>query len=151
MLALTGIGVLVQRGAIEARQAVGIVGEMRADPINDHAQTGLVTAVHEAGKGFRGAVARRRCVDAQRLVAPGATKGMLTDRQQLDVGEAQPGDVGDQPIRQCIPIQHAAILGALPGSRVYLIDGQRRVDALPAAPLQPSLVGPLQRRGRHHA
>jgi hypothetical protein len=47
MLALARVGVLVERGAVEKRQAVRVFGEMRGHPIDNHADAGLVAGVDE--------------------------------------------------------------------------------------------------------
>ena len=83
-----GIGVLVQVGAVEAGQAVGVGREVRRHPVEDHADAPLVEVVDEAHELLRRAVARGRGEVAGRLVAPRPVERVLHDRQQLDVGEA---------------------------------------------------------------
>ena len=39
MLAEPGVGVLVEVGAVEVAQAVHVVGEVRGDPVEDHADS----------------------------------------------------------------------------------------------------------------
>ena len=41
MLALPRIGVLVERRAVEAREAVDVLGKMARHPIEDHADAGV--------------------------------------------------------------------------------------------------------------
>jgi len=38
---------LVERGAVEEGQAVGVLGEMRGDPVDEHANARLVAAIDE--------------------------------------------------------------------------------------------------------
>ncbi len=48
MEALARVGVLVERGAVEAREAVRVDREVRGHPVEDHAEPGAVAAVDEA-------------------------------------------------------------------------------------------------------
>ena len=50
VLALPGIGVLVERRAVEAGQAVRVLREMAGHPVEDHAEAGLVAGVDRARK-----------------------------------------------------------------------------------------------------
>src|SRR5205814_9616268 len=72
MLALPRIGVLVERRAVESREAVLILRKMSRHPVEDHAETGLVTRVDEKLEVLGRAVAARRRKKAQHLVAPRA-------------------------------------------------------------------------------
>ena len=56
------------------------------------------------------------------------------DGQELDVGEAEPLDVGDQPFRHHAPGERAvAVLqDAQPGAGMHLVDRDRRVETLSA-------------------
>ena len=85
VLALAGIGVLVQRGAVEPPQAVAVAGEVGRHPVEDHADAVLVAEVDEVHEVLRRAVAAGGRVVADRLVAPTGRERMLADRQQLDV------------------------------------------------------------------
>ena len=62
--------VLVERGAVEAGEAVRVGREMRRHPVDDDADAGLVAAVDEAGEGLRRAEAAGRREEADRLIAP---------------------------------------------------------------------------------
>ena len=59
MLALARIGVLVERGAVEVRQAVRVLGKVRRHPVDDHADARLVAAIDEVHEVLRRAEARR--------------------------------------------------------------------------------------------
>lgn len=54
------VAVFVQRGAVELGQTVGIGGEMRRHPIENHADVGLVTGIDERREIVRRAETRRR-------------------------------------------------------------------------------------------
>ena len=47
MLAATGIGVLVEMGAVEEREPVGVLGEVRGNPVENDSKPRLVRGVHK--------------------------------------------------------------------------------------------------------
>ena len=94
MPALLRIGVLVERGAVEAGKPVRVVGEMAGHPVEQHAEAGAVAGVDQCDEIFRRAEAAGRREQTGRLIAPRAVERMLGDRQEFDVGEAHVGDVG---------------------------------------------------------
>ena len=99
----------------------------------------LWAAVDEAGKAFRLAEAGGRRIKAGRLVAPGRIEGIFGDRQELDMGEAHVDAIGDQPVGKLVPGEHVAIVAALPGAGMNLVDRDRlaaRVDACPMRPVR---------------
>ncbi len=134
MAPLHRIGVLVERGAVELRQPVRIVGEMPRHPVQHHGEPGVVARIDEMQEIVGAAVAARRCIEAGRLIAPGSVERMLHHRQELDVGEAEVARVGRQFLRELAVTQPAiALLGAAsPGTEVDLVDGDwstQRIDA----------------------
>ena len=77
-------------------------------------------------------------VEAGDLIAPGAAEGVLGDRHQLDVGEAQVLDVGGELLGQ-LTVRQARP----PGRQMHLVDGERRLvhgHVRRAAPSTPSSV-----------
>ncbi len=137
--------VFVQRGAVEASQAVFVGGEMRRHPVEDDTDVGLVAGVDEGGEIRRGTEARGGRELAERLVAPGTAEGMLHDRQQLDMGEAHLADIGNQALGQFPPVVLAPLVTAFaaPGPGVQFIDRDRRFHTLQfAAAGHPVLVVP---------
>src|SRR5690606_41994804 len=60
MEALARVGVLVERGAVEAREPVLVVREVRRHPDEQYADAGLVAALDEAPELRRRAEARAR-------------------------------------------------------------------------------------------
>ena len=141
--ALAGVRVLIEVRAIELPQAVAVLGEVGRNPVQDHPQARLVQGVHEALEVLRPAEAAGRGKEPQGLVAPGGIEGMLHDRQQLYVGEAQPADVGRQ-IGSDLPVGHVAAVGpAAPGAQVQLVDADGGLVGAGAAPgLQPGAIPP---------
>ena len=74
---------------------------------------------------------------------------MLGDRQKLDMGEAGVDDIGDQPFRQFVPGQEAAILVALPRTGMDLIDGDGLAPRFGFTPeLAMRGIAPFVPRGR---
>ena len=89
MEALAHVGVLVEVGAVEAGQREGVGGEVRWDPVEEHADAGLVELIDEPREVGLGPEAGARREVAGDLVAPGTGEGVLHHRHELDVGEAQ--------------------------------------------------------------
>ena len=110
--ALARIEMLVERRAVETRQAVRIGREVRRHPVDDHADVRRMQRVDETGEGLGRPEAGAGRKQAERLVAPRAAERMLGDRQQLDMGEAQVGEVGDEPLGGEIPQRAAVAVGA---------------------------------------
>ena len=94
-----------------------------------------IRALKSSGQPSRGG---RREVRGD-LVAPRAAEGVLGERQELDVGEAELGEVGGQLVGQLAVGQAGP-----PGAEVQLVDrlglAQRRPDR---AGRQPLVVAPL--------
>src|SRR5438067_1880429 len=88
MITLLGIGMLEEIGAIEVGEAMLIVGKMRRHPVEDDTDALLVEMIDEKHQILRCAIACRRRKVTYGLIAPRAVKGMLHNRQQLDMGEA---------------------------------------------------------------
>ena len=68
------VGVLVERGAVEARERELVAREVRGDPVEDHAEAVAVQAVDELAEVVGRAEARRRREVAGHLVAPRAAE-----------------------------------------------------------------------------
>src|SRR5204863_136512 len=75
--------------AVEVREPVLVGREVRGDPVEDHADAAAVQVLDEVHEVLWRAVAGTRGEVAGDLVAPGAVEGVLHDRQQLDVREAE--------------------------------------------------------------
>jgi hypothetical protein len=70
MAAETRVVMLIEMRAVESGEAVGVVGEMAADPIEDDADARLVKASDERLEILRGAVAAGRRKQPRWLVSP---------------------------------------------------------------------------------
>ena len=146
------VGVLVERGAVEAREREVVAREVRRDPVEDHADPVLVHAVDELAEVVGRAEARRRGEVARHLVAPRARERVRHHRQQLDVGEAHVLGVGRQLVGQLAVGQRAVALERVqpPGAEVDLVDRHRARRARSLAPLrEPLLVRPRVLRVVH--
>ena len=77
MPSLARVAVLVEAGAVKLRQAVGVIGEVRGHPVENHADLVAVAIVDEISKVLRGTKARARSKIASPLIAPRAVEGMF--------------------------------------------------------------------------
>ena len=83
-----GIAVFIKVRAIKERQAMGILGEMAGNPVDDHADAFSVAAVHKSPEFIGSSVAAGGGIPTGDLITPGAVEGVLRDRHDLDVGES---------------------------------------------------------------
>ena len=152
MESLARVGVLVEVRAVEVREPVLVGREVRGDPVEDHADAAAVQVLDEVHEVLWRAVAGTRGEVAGDLVAPGAVEGVLHDRQQLDVREAELARVVGQLRRQLAVAEVAIALlrNAPPGAEMHLVDrpgGAERVGA--GAVPHPLLVVPLEAQVPH--
>ena len=140
VLAAAGVRVLVQRGAVEAGERELVLGEVRRDPVHDHADAGVVEGVDQVAQLVGRAEPGGGGVVPGDLVAPGAAEGVLGHRHELHVGEAHLGHVRGQLLGQ-LPVAQSGP----PAGQVDLVDrhpGGQRVVARALG--QPVLVGPFE-------
>jgi hypothetical protein len=97
------IVVLVEARPVEARQGPLVAREVCRHPVEDDADTRSVERVDEGAEVVRGAEGRLRREIAAHLVAPRGRIGVLHHRHQLDVGEPELGDVGDELLGELAP------------------------------------------------
>ena len=138
VLTLPRVGVLIERGAIEARQRERIPREMGRDPIEDHTDAPPVQGVHQPTKIVRRPEPRRRCVIPRHLVTPRTGKRVLGHRQHLDVGEPEIGHVVRQLLGQ-LPVgqqpRPAVLVGpGAPRSQVELVHRHRPAQEIALSP-----------------
>ena len=117
MLSALGIGVLVERCAVEARQRPVVLGEVGRHPVDDHTDPRLVEAVDEVAQVVRTAKARRGSEVGRDLVAPRASEGMGSDGEELHVGEALVDDVRRELLGELAIVQ-----AGTPRAEVHLVD-----------------------------
>ena len=146
LVAAPGVRVLVEGQAVEAREGERVAREVARHPVEDDADAGLVEGVDEVLEVVGGAEAGRRGVVAGDLVAPRGAVGVLHDREELDVGEAEVGDVVDEVLGE-VAVGHALA----PRAEVHLVDAHRarvRVARRGARPSTrcPPTRGPTRRR-----
>ena len=117
MLSALGIGVLVERRAVEARQRPVVLGEVSRHPVDDDADPRLVEAIDEVAQVVGAAKARRRSEVGRDLVAPRASEGMGGDGEELHVGEALVDDVRRELLGELAIVQ-----AGTPRAEVHLVD-----------------------------
>ncbi len=152
VLAAGGVRVLVQRRAVEAGERELVLGEVRRHPVDDHADAGLVQPVDEVPEAVRVAEARCGREVRRHLVAPGAAERVLHHGQELDVGEPQVGQVGDQLVGELGVGQRLLAVALAPRPQVYLVDRHRPgvcVGALRPVG-HPGVVAPAVAALEHH-
>ena len=144
VLALARVGILIAGGAVELIKAVGILGEMRWYPVENHADPGLMALIDEIHKIMRCAIAGGYGKITSYLIPPGAVERMLHHRHKLHMGIPHFGEIGNQLLRKLAIVEKVLIGIPLPGAGVDLIDIDRPViDHSAAFRLFPSLVAPF--------
>ena len=118
---------LVQCGPVETAQAVGILGEMRRHPVQDHADPVAVAVIDKPAEIVRRAETAGWRIVAGGLVAPGLVVGVLGHRHQFDVREPESESMVDQHRRQLAVVQQFAFRASLPRTEMHLIDRHRFV------------------------
>ena len=103
------VGVLVERGAVEARERPVVAREVRGHPVEDHADARAVQAVDERAEVVGRAEARVGREVGGDLVAPRAGERMRHHRHQLDVREAELADVRGELRRRARVVEVAAL------------------------------------------
>ena len=96
MLPLARILVFVEGRAVEAPQAVAVLGEVGRHPVDDHPDPGAVEGVDERHQRLRRPEPARGGEHADRLVAPARRQRVLGGGEQLDVREPHLDAVGDE-------------------------------------------------------
>src|SRR5688572_25110690 len=79
-----------KRRAVEQRQAVFVVGEVRRNPVQEYSDTVLMQAVDEKHCILRRAVSAGWGKVTSRLIPPRTIEGMFGERKELDMSEAKP-------------------------------------------------------------
>ena len=91
--ALPRVGVLIERGAVEAAETVRVGREMARHPVEQQPETGAVAGIDKGAEIVGRAKPRGRREQRDRLVAPGPVERVLGDRHHLDMGEPEIGDI----------------------------------------------------------
>ena len=132
MRAAARVGVLVERGAVEAGQRELVAREVRRDPVEDDADALGVHLVDERAQVVGRAVAGGGGVVPGDLVAPRAAERVGHHREQLDVGEPHVLAVGRQLVGQLRVGERAVVLQRVqpPGAEMDLVDRHRLCQRL---------------------
>ena len=143
------VGVLVERGAVEAGERELVAREVGRHPVEDHADARARAAGRRSARKSSGAP--KRAVgreEARHLVAPRAAERVLHHRHQLDVREAHLDDVVAELVGELQVRQRAVALERIPAARSR--DGPRRsTSARPRA--APGRGGGATRRPARRA
>src|SRR5262245_57757002 len=122
-----------------------VARKVRRHPVDDDAESGLVTAIDEAHEVMRRAEACGRRVVADDLVAPRLVERMLGDRHQLEMRVAELERVSDELVAEILPAQEWAltVVGSAPCARMHLVDVDRAARSVAArAGTYPVVVAP---------
>ena len=135
MAALLGIFMLIERGPIEAAQAVRIVGKVSWHPVQNDGEVLSMACVDQRSKIGGSAKTTGRREQPSRLISPGPIEGMLADGQKFDVRESHLMRVGRQLLSQLAIAQPAAAVLRMPPPRSEMdfIDRYRRAQGIDAA------------------
>ena len=98
MLSQTGIFMLEEAASVITGQAMGVLGKMSGHPIQNHADSGLMAAVHKIPKLVGISKPARRGVVVHHLITPGTVEGMLHHGHELNMGEAHFLYIGNQAV-----------------------------------------------------
>ncbi|OPZ92587.1 MAG: hypothetical protein BWY73_00731 [candidate division TA06 bacterium ADurb.Bin417] len=148
VFALARVGVFVEGGAVEPGQAVVVGREVGRRPVEDDSDPVAVQVVDEPGEVLRLAVPAGGGEVAGGLVAPGFIEGVLGDRQQFDVGEAEGTQVLDQARGQFPVVQEPAVGPPVPGAEVQFVNRDRRSGLVALEAIgHPLPVRPLEAPG----
>ncbi len=139
MLAAARVVVLVERGAVEARERPRIGCKVRRHPVEQDADPIRVHVIDEVPEVVRRAHRRHRRVEAGDLVPPRARVRVVHDRQQLDMRETEVADVRRELVGELAPPKTFP-----PRRRVQLIRRHRPLELLLLAPrVDPVVVMPF--------
>src|SRR5260221_157952 len=96
--ALSRIGMLIEMRTVEIPEPVRVGWEVPRHPIDEDAEPAAMAGVDEAGEVLGSTVAIGRCVEADRLISPGAVERVLADRHQLKMGKTHRRGVGHEVV-----------------------------------------------------
>ena len=125
MHAFAWVGVFELRTSVKAAQSVFVGREVGRNPVDDDFEPGIVAGGDKITETLRRAKTCCRCVQPQRLVTPGAVKRVFGNRQEFEVRESQTDGVGNQCLRDPLPVEEAAFFVAPPGAQMHFVDRYR--------------------------
>nr|GFD54337.1 hypothetical protein [Tanacetum cinerariifolium] len=79
-------------------------------------------------------------IEPGRLVAPARIVGMLADRHEFDVGEAEIDHIRDQPVGKRVPGEEPAMLVAVPRTGMDLVDAHRHPARIGRGPARAMIL-----------
>src|SRR4029434_8053737 len=147
MLALPGVGVLVEVGAVEVNEPVRIAREMRRHPVENHADAAPVEMVDEGHELPWPSIAARGGKVADRPIPPRRGEQRRHHGEELSVRKAHLTDVVRKLVRQLAVVEEPVTLvrHAAPGAEMHFVDRQRLAErGGAAARVEPCLVAPSE-------
>src|SRR5262245_29106291 len=133
-------------GSVEESQAVLVGREVRRHPVENYADAALVQSIDEVHQILRRTIVAGRSEVAGSLVAPGAEKGMIHDRQKLHMRVSHLFKVVRQLRRQLAIGKRAIILFGHPPPRanVHFVNRHGLIESVAlTARGHPFSVAPL--------
>src|SRR5215475_7764204 len=132
MIALARVGMLVQMCSVEESQAMLIGGEVRWHPVENHADAALVQRIDEVHQILRRTIVAGRSEVAGGLIAPGAEKRVIHDRQKLHMRVSQLFKIIRQLRRQLAIGKRAIILFGhpSPGTHVHFVNRHGLIESV---------------------
>src|SRR5437867_5471053 len=125
-----GVFVLVEGGAVEARESPIIPWEMGGHPVYKDADACFVERIDEKLKLIRGAVAATRRIKTSDLITPGRIIRVLGDGEKLDVGESHFADVVDERTGHLAIAERLGVGLFAPRADVHFVDAERRAERI---------------------
>ena len=143
---LAGVGMFIEMGAVEIRQAMAVGGKMAGHPVDDDADPLFMQALDEPTKIVRRAETAGGRIEPDGLISPGTAEGIFVDRHQFHMGKPHVADIGSQLLGQ-FPIgqRPVAVLGhAAPRAQMHFVDADRGIPRHGRlAPGHPLVVPPV--------
>ncbi len=114
VLALAGVGVLVEMGSVKTGETVGVFWEVSGYPVEDDSDAVSMRGVDEVPEVVWVAEPTGRSEKPGNLVAPRSLERVFGDGEQFDVGKAEFGDVRNEPLRELTVGEVRAVGVSLP-------------------------------------
>ncbi len=144
VLTFARVFMLVAGRPVKPRQPVRILRKMRRYPVDNYAQIVPVAHVHEVPELIRRPKTRRRRKEAHHLITPGTRVRMLHRRHQLQMREAKPLCVGNQPLHHLAVSQRPAFRRLHPRLQMHFVHRHRLLQPVrPPPPFHPLVIPPI--------
>ncbi len=144
VLTLVHILIFIQGLSIELVQPMGVLREVRRDPVHDNTDPCLVQGIHQIHEIMRRPITGGRRIITGHLISPGTIKRIFHQRQELHIVVAHLFEIAHQFIRNLTVTVGVSILMPAPGTHVQFIDVDRAaIRVIVFAFVIPVLILPL--------